>query len=77
MKVITTLVVEQDGEPRINKRLGGDALVQSITPIGKSGRYALIMTSESLEGEERAIEKLKRLLPAARISKQTIQYFSG
>jgi len=77
MKVITTLVVEQDEEPHITGRLGRYAAVQSITPIGMSGRYAVIMTSDSLQTEARAIEKLRRLLPRARISKQTVQYFSG
>ena len=77
MKVITTLVIEQDEEPHVGKRLGRYALVQSVTPIGRSGRYALIMNSESLEAEARAIERLRRLLPSARITKQTVQYFSG
>jgi hypothetical protein len=77
MKVITTLIVERDDEPRVGRKLGKGASVQSIVPIGKRGRYAVIINSDSLESEAKAIDVLRKKLPNTRITRQTVQYFSG
>lgn len=57
--------------------MGKGASIQSVVRIGRRGRYAMIINSDNLESEGKAIDALRKKLPKTRIMRQTVQYFSG
>lgn len=77
MKVIMTLIIEHKGQLRLGRRVGGFAFVDSVAPIGRGERHAVIISAANLEDCEKAILSLSKKLGGIGITKQTTQYFSG
>ncbi len=77
MKIITKLIIEVEPKDRglAIKNLGG--IAHDVSNIGRNGRVAITIWTDSLEERARIIRRLRAALSNAEVSVLTTQYFSG